>query len=79
MNRSNNNHALIVGIMIAAILFVGLAAAQEHLKIIASDPHLKDWRFKLCGEYGCVDKVVLCAPGYHTVYGNGCVASGKTM
>ena len=27
--------------------------AVEHLKMITSGPHLKDWRFKLCGEYRC--------------------------
>ena len=72
-HRYSSLSLLIVDIMIAAILFVRLAAAQEHLKMMTSGPHLKDWRFKLCGEYGCVDKVVLCAPGYHTVYGNRCV------
>jgi hypothetical protein len=51
------------------------ASAQERLKVIASGPHLKDWRFKICNEYGCVDKVVVCAPGYHIIYGDRCVAN----
>jgi hypothetical protein len=78
-HRYSSLSLLIVDIMIAAILFVRLAAAQEHLKMITSGPHLKDWRFKLCGEYRCVDKVVLCAPGYHMVYGNRCVVNLHTM
>jgi hypothetical protein len=45
------------------------ASAEERLKVIESGPHLKDWRFKICGEYGCVDKVVVCAPGYHIAMG----------
>ena len=75
-----SHRLLTVGILIAAILFVrSTDAAEEHLKVIASGPHLKDWRFKLCGEYACVDKVVLCAPGYHMVYGNRCVVNMQTM
>ena len=66
--------------VIAANLFVrSTNAAEEHLKVIVSGPHLKDWRLKLCGEYGCVDKVVLCAPGYHMVFGNRCVVNLQTM
>ena len=77
-HRYSSLSLLIVDIMIAAILFVRLAAAQEHLKMMTSGPHLKDWRFKICGEYGCVDKVVVCAPGYHIVYGNKCVVNVHT-
>jgi hypothetical protein len=71
---------LTVAIMVVGILVPGPAvAAKEHLKVIASGPRLKDWRFRLCGENGCVAKVVLCAPGYHMVYGNMCVVNIHTM
>jgi hypothetical protein len=75
--------ALVVGIL-ALISFAQLAIiispawAQERLKVIVSGPRLKDWRFTLCGERRCITGVVLCAPGYHIVYGNRCVANVHT-
>ena len=62
--------ALVVG-SLALISFAQLAIiispawAQERLKGIVSGPHLKDWRFTLCGERRCVTSVVLCAPLSH--------------
>jgi hypothetical protein len=77
VNAHGNNAEHRYGVMswlIYEAIFVP-ASAEERLKVIAFGPHLKDWRFKICGEYGCVDKVVVCAPGYHIIYGNRCVVN----
>jgi hypothetical protein len=64
---------------IAVVCAINSAAAQEEwIKVIASGQQLKDWRFKLCDSHGCVAKVVLCAPGYHIIYGNKCVVNIHT-
>lgn len=64
---------------IAVLCAINPAAAQEEwIKAIASGRQLKDWRFKLCDSHGCVAKVVLCAPGYHIIYGSKCVANIHT-
>jgi hypothetical protein len=65
-------------LIVVACAAISSASAQERLKVITSGQHLKDWRFKLCDTHGCVNKVVLCAPGYHIIYGDKCVANIHT-
>jgi len=68
----------LIGATIIASSAIVPAPAQERLRVIVSGKHLKDWRFRLCDDYGCVDKVVLCAPGYHIIYGDKCVVNIHT-
>jgi hypothetical protein len=69
----------VVGAALVVCTATNPAAAQEEwLKVVASGPHLKDWRFSLCDHRRCHAKVVLCAPGYHIIYGNRCVLNIHT-
>jgi hypothetical protein len=69
---------LIAGIAVICSAINPAAAQEEWVKVIASGQQLKDWRFRLCNSNGCVAKVVLCAPGYHIIYGNKCVVNIHT-
>jgi hypothetical protein len=68
----------LIGATIIASSAIVPAPAQERLRVIVAGKHLKDWRFRLCDDYGCVDKLVLCAPGYHIIYGNKCIVNIRT-
>jgi len=68
----------LIGATIIASSAIVPAPAQERLRIIVACKHLKDWRFRLCDDYGCVDKLVLCALGYHIIYGNKCIMNIRT-
>jgi hypothetical protein len=77
-----NKRSVILTWLIGATIIVSSAIApapaQERLRVIVSGKHLKDWRFRLCDDYGCIAKVVLCAPGYHMIYGSKCVLNVRT-
>ena len=49
--------------------------ALDHFLSIGTGLDFLESLRELCGEYGCVDKVVVCAPGYHIIYGNRCVVN----
>jgi hypothetical protein len=48
--------AWLIGATIIASSPIVPAPAQERLRVIVSGKHLKDWRFRLCDDYSCVDK-----------------------
>ena len=78
-NRRSVILSWLIGATIIASSAIVPAATQERLRVIVSGKHLKDWRFRLCDDYGCIAHLVLCAPGYHMVYGNRCVVNLQTM
>ena len=76
-NKRSVTLSWLIGATIMASSAIAPAPAQERLRVIVSG-NLKDWRFRLFDDYGCVDKLVLCAPGYHIIYGHKCAVNIHT-